>query len=299
MVNQAARRHESEPEACEMTQHEENQPAQPSPDRPAGGSAGSPRWVLPPAPARMQVIGLNLYYGSNQVLRNINLDIRDREITAIIGLSGSGKSALLWCLNRLNDLVPGARVEGKVLLGGEDIYAPEVEVALLRQRVGMVFQQPNPFTMSIFDNVAYGPRRHGITDRRRLEEIVEESLRKAALWDEVKDMLDMAGTSLSGGQQQRLCIARLLAVEPEVILMDEPASALDPISAYKIEELMLQLCSSYTIVLVTRNMFQASRVATTTAVLMGGELIEYGPTEQVFESPRDERTDSYIRGRVG
>lgn len=282
-----------------MSREEKNNGNPSRAGQPPGSGVGSGRWVLPPAPARMQVIGLNLYYGSNQVLRNINLDIRDREITAIIGPSGSGKSALLWCLNRLNDLVPNARVEGKVLLGGEDIYAPDVEVALLRQRVGMVFQQPNPFTMSVFDNVAYGPRQHGITDRRRLEEIVEESLRKAALWDEVKDMLDLSGTSLSGGQQQRLCIARLLAVEPEVILMDEPVSALDPISAYRIEELMLQLCSSYTIVLVTRNMFQASRVAKTTAVLMGGELIEYGPTEQIFESPRDERTDNYIRGRVG
>lgn len=282
-----------------MSQEEKNNLPQSPVGQPASGPIGSGRWVLPPAPARMQVIGLNLYYGSNQVLRNINLNIRDREITAIIGPSGSGKSALLWCLNRLNDLVPNARVEGKVLLGGEDIYAPDVEVALLRQRVGMVFQQPNPFTMSVFDNVAYGPRQHGINDRRSLEEIVEESLQKAALWDEVKDMLDLSGTSLSGGQQQRLCIARLLAVEPEVILMDEPVSALDPISAYKIEELMLQLCSSYTIVLVTRNMFQASRVAKTTAVLMGGEVIEYGPTEQIFESPRDERTDNYIRGRVG
>jgi phosphate transport system ATP-binding protein len=251
-----------------------------------------PRW-------KMQTLGLSVAYGHHPVLRGVDIGIREHEITSIIGPSGSGKSSLLWSLNRMNDLVPEITVTGRVLLDGEDIYCEECDPALLRKRVGMVFQVWNPFSMSIFENVAYGPRRHGLSDRAKLEEIVEDSLRRAALWDEVKDGLHRSGQSLSGGQQQRLVIARTLAVQPEVILMDEPASALDPISAYHIEELMLHLKQAYTIVLVTRNMFQASRVADTTAVLMDGQLIEYGPTPDIFERPRDQRTEDYIRGRVG
>lgn len=254
---------------------------------------------LPPRPAKMETLDLTLYFGDQRVLNNVSLPIRANEITAIIGPSGCGKSAFLRCLNRLNDLIPEARVEGKVLLDGQDIYAEGVDDVLLRRRVGMIFQLPNPFPMSIFDNVAFGPRRHGLTDRRRIAEIVEDCLKRAALWDEVKDILHQSALGLSGGQQQRLCLARLLAVEPEVILMDEPASALDPISAYRIEELMLQLKQHYTIVLVTRNMFQASRVADTTAVLMEGQLVEYGSTQQIFERPREKRTDDYVRGRIG
>jgi phosphate transport system ATP-binding protein len=248
---------------------------------------------------KMQTLGLTVSYGDHDVFRGVDLGIREHEITSVIGPSGSGKSSLLWSLNRLNDLLPEVTVRGRVLLDGDDVYGEDVDAALLRKRVGTVFQQPNPFSMSIFENVAYGPRRHGLSDRARLEEIVEESLRRAVLWDEVKDVLHRSGQSLSGGQQQRLVIARTLAVQPEVLLMDEPASALDPISAYHIEELMLHLKQAYTIVLVTRNMFQASRVADTTAVLMDGRLIEYGPTVEIFERPRDKRTEDYIRGRVG
>ncbi len=254
---------------------------------------------MPPKPAKMETVDLTLYFGEKRVLNKVSLPIRANEITAVIGPSGCGKSSLLRCLNRLNDLIEEARVEGTVLLDGQDIYAEGVDEVLIRRRVGMIFQIPNPFPLSIFDNIAFGPRRHGITDRQRIAEIVEDCLRRAALWDEVKDILHQSALGLSGGQQQRLCLARLLAVEPEVILMDEPASALDPISAYRIEELMLQLKQRYTIVLVTRNMFQASRVADTTAVLMEGEIIEYGSTQQIFERPRDKRTDDYIRGRVG
>ena len=275
-----------------------------APEAPATTSQSSGRLVdipadMPPRPAKMETIDLTLHFGEKRVLDKVTLPIRANEITAVIGPSGCGKSSLLRCLNRLNDLIPEARVEGTVLLDGQDIYAEDVDEVLIRRRVGMIFQIPNPFPLSIFDNIAFGPRRHGITDRRRIEEIVEDCLRRAALWDEVKDILHQSALGLSGGQQQRLCLARLLAVEPEVILMDEPASALDPISAYRIEELMLQLKQHYTIVLVTRNMFQASRVADTTAVLMEGQIIEYGSTEQIFERPRDKRTDDYIRGRVG
>ncbi len=254
---------------------------------------------LPPAPLKMQILDVSVSLGGRLVLRNITLPIRANEITAIIGPSGSGKSTLLRCLNRMNELIPGARTTGRVLLDAKNIYDPDTDVVLLRRRVGMVFQQPNPFPMSIFDNVAYGPRQHGIRDRRALEEIVERSLRQAALWDEVKDILHRSALALSGGQQQRLCIARTLAVEPEVILFDEPCSALDPVSTFHIEELMAQLKEHYTLVLVTHNMFQASRVSDTTALLMGGELVEYGPTERIFERPRDKRTDDYVRGRIG
>ena len=256
---------------------------------------------LPPRRVKMETVGLTVDYGEKRVLDNVNLLIRENEITAVIGPSGSGKSTLLRCLNRMNDLIPEVKVRGQVLLDGQDIYGPDVDEVLIRRRVGMVFQVPNPFPLSVFDNVAYGPRRHGIRDKRKLREIVEESLRRAALWDEVVEgnMLWRSAYGLSGGQQQRLCIARVLAVQPEVILMDEPASALDPISTYRIEELMLQLKERYTIVLVTRNLFQASRVADTVAVLMDGQIIEYGATQQIFERPKDERTDQYVRGRIG
>ena len=254
--------------------------------------------------ARIETIGLDFYYDSKLILKDINLSIPERRITAIIGPSGCGKSTLLRCFNRLNDIIPGARLEGRVLLDGQDIYSPEVDVAELRRRVGMVFQKPNPFPMTIFDNVAYGPRCQGIKARATLEEIVERSLRAAALWDEVKDDLGKSALALSGGQQQRLCIARALAVEPEVILMDEPCSALDPIATLRIEELMRELAREYTIVIVTHNMQQAARVSDYTAFLMigedrVGELVEYGPTRQVFTNPRDKRTEDYITGRFG
>jgi len=254
--------------------------------------------------ARIETIGLDFYYNGKLVLKDINLSIPERRITAIIGPSGCGKSTLLRCFNRLNDIIPGARLEGRVLLDGQDIYSPEVDVAELRRRVGMVFQKPNPFPMTIFDNVAYGPRCQGIKARATLEEIVERSLRAAALWDEVKDDLGKSALALSGGQQQRLCIARALAVEPEVILMDEPCSALDPIATLRIEELMRELAREYTIVIVTHNMQQAARVSDYTAFLMigedrVGELVEYGPTRQVFTNPKDKRTEDYITGRFG
>ena len=254
--------------------------------------------------ARIETIGLDFYYDGKLVLKEINLSIPERRMTAIIGPSGCGKSTLLRCFNRLNDIIPGARLEGRVLLDGQDIYSPEVDVAELRRRVGMVFQKPNPFPMTIFDNVAYGPRCQGIKARATLEEIVERSLRAAALWDEVKDDLGKSALALSGGQQQRLCIARALAVEPEVILMDEPCSALDPIATLRIEELMRELAREYTIVIVTHNMQQAARVSDYTAFLMigedrVGELVEYGPTRQVFTNPRDKRTEDYITGRFG
>lgn len=246
----------------------------------------------------------NLYYGHFQALRGITLDVAAYAITAIIGPSGCGKSSLLRLFNRMNDLIPGARVEGRVEMDGVDLYHSSVDVAELRKRVGMVFQKPNPFPMSVFENVAFGPRRHGMNDRRRLSEIVERSLRQAALWDEVKDKLGQSGLALSGGQQQRLCIARVLAVEPEVILMDEPCSALDPIATLKIEDLMRELAQSYTIVIVTHNMQQAARVSQWTAFLMAGpdragELMEFGATRTLFTNPKDKRTEDYITGRFG
>ena len=242
---------------------------------------------------------LNLYYGSNHALKNINMDIPAGAVTAFIGPSGCGKSTFLKTLNRMNDLVEGVRISGQVLLDGEQIYGPNVDTTALRRRVGMVFQQPNPFPMSIYDNVAYGPRVHGIRSKARLDEIVEESLQGAAIWEEVKDRLKKSALGLSGGQQQRLCIARALAVEPEVLLMDEPTSALDPISTAKIEDLMEYLKKKYTVVVVTHNMQQATRVSDYTAFFLLGDLIEFGKTQQVFSYPKEKRTEDYITGRFG
>ncbi len=248
--------------------------------------------------AKFEIRDLDLYYGAFQALKKINLDIAQNEITAFIGPSGCGKSTLLKTLNRMNDLVEGCRIEGSVLLDGEDIY-DHMDVYRLRKRVGMVFQKPNPFPMSVYDNIAYGPRTHGIRSRAKLDRIVEESLRNAAIWDEVKDRLKKSALGLSGGQQQRLCIARALAVNPEVLLMDEPTSALDPISTGKIEELASELKKNYTIVMVTHNMQQALRIADKTAFFLLGEVIEYASTEQMFHAPRDKRTEDYITGRFG
>lgn len=242
---------------------------------------------------------LNLWYGSFQALKDINLRLPANEITAFIGPSGCGKSTLLKSLNRMNDLVEGCRIEGTVTLDGEDIFSRKMDVNLLRKRVGMVFQKPNPFPMSIYDNVSYGPRTHGIRSRVKLDEIVEKSLRGAAIWDEVKDRLNKSALGMSGGQQQRLCIARALAVEPEVLLMDEPTSALDPISTSKVEELATELKENYTIVMVTHNMQQAARISDKTAFFLLGELVEMGPTERVFATPVDKRTEDYISGRFG
>ncbi|MCR5295066.1 MAG: phosphate ABC transporter ATP-binding protein PstB [Lachnospiraceae bacterium] len=248
---------------------------------------------------KISVQDLHLYYGSNHALKGISLDLRKNAITAFIGPSGCGKSTVLKTLNRMNDLVENVRIEGKVLLDGEDIYAPDVDTTLLRKKVGMVFQQPNPFPMSIYDNIAYGPRVHGIKDKKRLDAIVEESLRGAAVFDEVKDRLKKSALGLSGGQQQRICIARALAVQPEVLLMDEPTSALDPISTAKIEDLMEELKKNYTVVTVTHNMQQAARVADDTAFFLLGDLIEFGSTRQIFSYPKDKRTEDYITGRFG
>lgn len=242
---------------------------------------------------------LNLYYGNNHVLKNINLDIYENQITAFIGPSGCGKSTYLKTLNRMNDLVPNVTINGKVWIDGEDIYDPKVDTTLLRKKVGMVFQQPNPFPMSIYDNIAYGPRIHGIKGKAELDAIVEKSLRGAALWDEVKDRLKRSALGLSGGQQQRLCIARALAVEPEILLMDEPTSALDPISTLKIEDLMGELKKNYTVVIVTHNMQQATRIADYTAFFLVGEVVEYAPTTDLFSHPREKKTEDYITGRFG
>ena len=242
---------------------------------------------------------LNLWYGSFQALKDINLRLPANEITAFIGPSGCGKSTLLKSLNRMNDLVEGCRIEGTVTLDGEDIFSRKMDVNLLRKRVGMVFQKPNPFPMSIYDNVAYGPRTHGIRSRVKLDEIVEKSLRGAAIWDEVKDRLKKSALGMSGGQQQRLCIARALAVEPEVLLMDEPTSALDPISTSRIEELPMELKKDYTIVMVTHNMQQAARISDKTAFFLLGDMVEFGPTEKIFSMPQDRRTEDYITGRFG
>ena len=245
------------------------------------------------------VRGLNLYYGSNHALKNINMDIPAGAVTAFIGPSGCGKSTFLKTLNRMNDLVLGVRIEGEVLLDGQEIYGLNVDTIALRQKVGMVFQQPNPFPMSIYDNVAYGPRVHGIRGKEKLDDIVEESLQGAAIWEEVKDRLKKSALGLSGGQQQRLCIARALAVQPEVLLMDEPTSALDPISTAKIEDLMESLKKKYTVVVVTHNMQQATRVSDYTAFFLLGDLIEFGETKQVFSYPRQKKTEDYITGRFG
>lgn len=242
---------------------------------------------------------LCLWYGSTQALRSISMEIPEHSITALIGPSGCGKSTFLKTLDRMNDLVPSVRITGQVLYRGEDIYSPRTDVSQLRRQVGMVFQKPNPFQMSIYDNVAYGPRTHGIRSRVQLDEIVERSLRAAAIWDETKDRLKKNALGMSGGQQQRLCIARALAVEPQVLLMDEPTSALDPISTSKIEELVISLKERYTIVTVTHNMQQAVRISDRTAFFLLGELIEYGDTEELFSSPTDKRTEDYITGRFG
>ena len=242
---------------------------------------------------------LNLWYGAAQALHHVSLSVPEKSITALIGPSGCGKSTFLKTLDRMNDLIPGVRVEGQVLYRGEDIYAPSVDVNRLRREVGMVFQKPNPFPMSIYDNVAYGPRTHGVRNRAQLDELVEKSLRGAAIWDEVKDRLKKNALGLSGGQQQRLCIARALAGEPSVLLMDEPTSALDPISTSKIEELATELKKRYTIVIVTHNMQQALRISDNTAFFLLGELVEYGDTETMFSTPREKRTEDYITGRFG
>ncbi len=247
----------------------------------------------------MTVQGLDLWYGDHQALHDISLNIPEKSITALIGPSGCGKSTFLKTLNRMNDLIPGVKITGDVRYRDQDIFAPGTDVNELRREIGMVFQKPNPFPMSIYDNIAYGPRTHGIKNRARLDEIVEKSLRGAAIWDEVKDRLRKNALGLSGGQQQRLCIARALAVEPEVLLMDEPTSALDPISTSKIEELAMQLKEQYTIVIVTHNMQQAVRISDRTAFFLLGELVECGDTQQLFSQPQDQRTEDYITGRFG
>ena len=248
---------------------------------------------------KMQTRNLDFYYGPKQVLKQVSITMRDRQITALIGPSGCGKSTLLRVLNRMNDIIPLVRLEDEVLLDGNDIYAPGVDVVEVRKRVGMVFQQPNPFPKSIYENVAFGAKMMGIKDKSYLNETVERSLRAAALWDEVKNDLDKSGLALSGGQQQRLCIARTLAIEPEVILMDEPCSALDPVSTLKIEDLMQELKKQYTIIIVTHNMQQAARVSDRAGFLLMGELIEYSETDDIFSRPRDKRTEDYITGRFG
>ena len=251
------------------------------------------------ANSKITVENLNLHYGENHALKNVNMEIADHAITAFIGPSGCGKSTFLRCLNRMNDLVDGCRVEGKVILDGEDIYDKRVDTTLLRKKVGMVFQQPNPFPMSIYDNIAYGPRLHGIKNKKELDQIVERSLQGAAIFEEVKDRLHKSALGLSGGQQQRLCIARALAVSPEVLLMDEPTSALDPISTLKIEELMETLKKKYTVVIVTHNMQQAARVSDDTAFFLVGEVVEKNATSEIFARPQDKRTEDYITGRFG
>jgi phosphate transport system ATP-binding protein len=283
----------------------------PEPQRPDQATAGSPARAVTPAaevrrgPAadsnarRVQLEGLHAFYGEAAAVRNVSLDFPPNEVTAIIGPSGCGKSTLVRCINRMHEEIPGARAEGKVLLDGQDLYASAVDVVAVRRAVGMVFQKPNPFpTMSIFDNVAAGPRLTGMRGGD-LRERVERTLRGAGLWEEVKERLDERGIGLSGGQQQRLCIARTLAVEPEVILMDEPCSALDPVATLKIEELIAELRTRYTIVIVTHNMQQAGRVADSTAFMLSGEMVEHGPTDKIFTNPNDERTEDYVSGKFG
>lgn len=242
---------------------------------------------------------LNLYYGNAQALKNVNINIEKNSVTALIGPSGCGKSTFLRTINRMNDLIDTVKIDGEVLYENNNIYRPNYDVIDLRKKVGMVFQKPNPFPMSIYDNVAYGPKIHGLTNKKELDEIVEDSLKGAALWDEVKDRLKKSALGLSGGQQQRLCIARTLAVQPEVLLMDEPTSALDPISTLKIEELMDVLKKKYTVIIVTHNMQQAGRISDYTAFFLNGEIIEYGKTENIFYKPQDKRTEDYITGRFG
>lgn len=252
-----------------------------------------------PTNFKIEIKGLNFYYGNFQALENIDIKIKENKITALIGPSGCGKSTFLRVLNRMNDLIEDTTVEGEVLLDGRDIYQSDVDVVQLRKKVGMVFQQPNPFPKTIYNNVAYGPRIHGLRDKNALDQIVEESLKGAALWEEVKDRLDKSALDLSGGQQQRLCIARALAVKPEVLLMDEPASALDPVATAKIEDLMSELKKDYTIIIVTHSMQQAARISDETGFFLMGKLIEHGDTAKIFENPDDERTEDYITGRFG
>ncbi|MBE3595608.1 MAG: phosphate ABC transporter ATP-binding protein [Hydrogenibacillus sp.] len=255
--------------------------------------------AVPQGTPALSVRGLNFFYGKKQALFDITLDVPTGGVLALIGPSGSGKSTFLWTLNRMNDLVDGARVEGEVLWHGRNIYAPNVDVVKVRKKIGMVFQRPNPFPLSIYDNVAYGPRIHGIRDRARLDEIVERSLKAAALWDEVKDRLNASALALSGGQQQRLVIARVLAVDPEIILMDEPTSALDPSSTTRIEDLIDELRNAYTVVIVTHNMQQAARISDDTAFFLNGRLIEHAPTAELFQRPKRKETEDYISGRFG
>lgn len=247
----------------------------------------------------LSVENLCLWYGSHQALKDINIEIPEKSITALIGPSGCGKSTFLKTLDRMNDLLPDVKITGSVLYKGEDIFDASVDVSELRRQVGMVFQKPNPFPMSIYDNIAYGPRTHGVRSKAKLDDIVEQSLRQAAIWDEVKDRLKKSALGMSGGQQQRLCIARALAVQPEVLLMDEPTSALDPISTSKIEDLAVELKKDYTIIMVTHNMQQAARISDKTAFFLLGEVVEYGETEQIFSMPKDKRTEDYITGRFG
>lgn len=249
--------------------------------------------------SKISVEHFNLFYGTNHALKDISMEIKEKNITAFIGPSGCGKSTFLKCMNRMNDLVENVKIDGKIYLDSEDIYAKGVDTTLLRKKVGMVFQQPNPFPMSIYDNIAYGPRIHGMKNKTQLDEIVENALRDAAIFDEVKDRLKKSALGLSGGQQQRLCIARALAVEPQVLLMDEPTSALDPISTLKIEELMESLKQKYTVVIVTHNMQQAARVSDDTAFFLVGEAVEFGSTKELFSRPKDKRTEDYITGRFG
>lgn len=247
---------------------------------------------------KLKIENVNLFYGEFQALKNVNMEIKEKEITAFIGPSGCGKSTLLKSLNRMNDLIEGVKIDGKILLDGVDIYK-DMDATVLRKRVGMVFQKPNPFPMSIYDNVAYGPRTHGIKQKSKLDEIVEKSLRSAAMWDEVKDRLKKSALGMSGGQQQRLCIARAFSVNPEVILLDEPTSALDPISTMKIEDLLVDIKNSYTIIIVTHNMQQATRVSDKTAFFLHGEVVEFDETEKLFSMPRNKKTEDYITGRFG
>ncbi|KPU28336.1 phosphate ABC transporter ATP-binding protein [Caloranaerobacter sp. TR13] len=248
---------------------------------------------------KIQVKNLNFYYGNFHALKNINLDIEENKVTALIGPSGCGKSTFLRTINRMNDLIEGTRHDGEIIYEGKDVYDPDVDVVELRRKIGMVFQKPNPFPKSIYENIVFGPKRHGIKSKSKLDEIVEKSLKGAALWDEVKDRLNSSAWSLSGGQQQRLCIARALAMEPDVLLMDEPTSALDPIATLRIEELIEDLKKEYTIVIVTHSMQQAGRISDNTAFFLMGELIEYGSTKKIFTKPEDKRTEDYITGRFG